>query len=66
VSDVPDHNAPRWLMTRYLAADRAPRGLAGWYVIRICPCHFGEVVTIPLPDEAWAETVRDVILSVSS
>jgi hypothetical protein len=69
----PDHNAARWLTVKYLddgegrSRCRGRHKLAtGWYVVRTCPCHFGENVTLPLPSQQWAEDVRDVMLSVSS
>jgi hypothetical protein len=60
----PDHNAARWLAVKW--KDRA-RGLeefgSGWFVVRICPCHFDEAVTLPCADREEAERVRGVILS---
>ena len=36
----------------------------GWYVVRTCPCHFGERVTLPYGTRERAERVRQTILSI--
>jgi hypothetical protein len=39
---------------------------AGWYVVRCCPCHWGEPVVVqPYPDKERAERGRQIILSVT-
>jgi hypothetical protein len=71
----PDHNAARWLTVKYLDGVAHPRrrrdGEAkeqfaeGWHVVRTCPCHFGESVSVALPSEERAEQTREAMLSVS-
>jgi hypothetical protein len=64
VEAMNDHNDPRWLIVSY-APPLAGRGTEpGWYVIRICPCHLGERVTVPYTNKEWAEDVRECILEV--
>jgi hypothetical protein len=70
-----DHNDARWYLVRWLDARKGGKGrnsgipieglAAGWYVVRVCPCHFGEpVVKKPYPDPESADRGREVILSV--
>jgi len=43
-----EHNAPEHLAVRWCEARGASSVVpqsAGWYVVRTCPCHFGERVT---------------------
>lgn len=47
---IGDHNNARWLAIGY--ADNA------WHVIRTCPCHYGERVSVACADEAAAQAVR--------
>lgn len=61
-----DHNAARWLVARWLPAERRagyeawPRG---WYVVRTCPCHFGQrVVRHPLESEEQARHAIAVVV----
>jgi hypothetical protein len=67
VKDVEDHNAARWLVVKYLSGMRGggEERRDGWHVVRVCPCHWGESVTLALPSKEWAEDVRAVMLSVS-
>ncbi len=62
MSQCYDHNGPQWLMVRYLCSAQGPGFGRGWYVVRCCPCHFCERLTMPYPDRARAERVRQVIL----
>ena len=68
---VTDHNAARWLVVRHLPG-LVSRGYeepqpAGWYVLRVCPCHSNErVCRYPYPDEASAEQARQAMLKVAS
>jgi hypothetical protein len=69
-----NHNAARWLEVRWLPkmGGRLPGGRhwrpteAGWYVVRTCPCHRDEPVTIPLPSETRAKRARAAMLLVAS
>ncbi len=36
----------------------------GWYVVRCCPCHDGEAVTIPLSTREHAERVLVLLIHV--
>ena len=63
------HNAARWITVKWLPA-RGGRGacppiIAGWYVVRVCPCHPGTPVTIPLPTEQHAISARNAMLNAS-
>jgi hypothetical protein len=64
-----NHNDARWYVVRWVDERRQPRRPpfpAGWYVVRVCPCHFGHVVIeVPSADKEGAEHSREVILSVS-
>ena len=73
--DVEDHNGPQWLAVKHCALlkqAKAQRGKPlrrlllhpGWYVVRTCPCHFGERVTLPYQNQARAELVRKLLLSI--
>jgi len=65
IDEVPDHNGAKWLVVRHLPSVPYGRDLrAGWYVVRVCPCHWGERVTLPFPDQDWAEAVRELLLEV--
>jgi hypothetical protein len=66
MTEVPDHNAARWLVVRWLEGHQGRFGHAGWYVVRICPCHWAEPVTLPLPTEPWAQRCRQRMLEVAS
>ena len=59
---VDPHNGPEWLVVRHLPAGQGPGFLAGWYVVRSCPCHWGERVTLPYPTRERAERVRRILL----
>jgi hypothetical protein len=64
-----EHLAPEWLVVRYETEPRKNSherwAGVGWYVVRICPCHWGHCVTrFPYPDRERAEQAREVILSV--
>jgi hypothetical protein len=69
-----DHNAARYLDVRLVSVERGYHGqfagqfahaTAAWYVVRTCPCHDGELVTIPLRTREQAERARDLMLAVS-
>jgi hypothetical protein len=64
---VDDHNAARWLVVKCLSGvgGGGEERRDGWHVVRVCPCHWGESVTLALPSKEWAEDVRAVMLSVS-
>ncbi|HEY2535206.1 MAG TPA: hypothetical protein VGJ20_46135 [Xanthobacteraceae bacterium] len=64
MKDVPNHNAPRFLHVCWLPAHQAKGQKAGWYVVRICPCHSGEPVTLPFDTEREAWSAREVMLSL--
>jgi hypothetical protein len=63
-----EHNAPEWLSVRWQDYHtKMPGGspgheLAGWAVVRVCPCHWGEPASLPYPDRERAERVRRLIL----
>jgi hypothetical protein len=61
-----DHNVPHLLVIRYFAAaparQRAFAVAAGWYVVRVCACHWGQRVSLPYPTAERAARVRRVIL----
>ena len=59
-----EHNDAKWLDVTYEENGRGQGFLAGWYVIRTCPCHWRERVTLPQESEAEAQRVRRVILGV--
>ena len=68
---VADHNGPQWLVVRSLNNGRSHKNnrlafCAGYYGVRVCPCHFGEPVTVHYDYESDAQHARDVILSVAS
>ena len=58
---IDDHNGAQWLTVRHEETPRGPGFLPGWYVVRTCPCHSGERVTLPQDNEAEAQRVRRVI-----
>lgn len=71
--DVEDHNGEQWLTVKYCELLVQPKYHLGrrnkllhpgWYVIRTCPCHFGERVTLSYPTRERAEHARNTILSV--
>jgi hypothetical protein len=62
MTEFADHNAADWLVVRWLAGAQGPGSLAGWYVVRCCPCHWGMRVTLPYANEARAERVRRILL----
>ena len=49
-----DCNAPHLLVIRQLPA--------GWYVVRVCACHYGAHASLPYPTAERAARVRQVIL----
>jgi hypothetical protein len=58
-----EHNEAQWLAVSWQGENGRGHGsLPGWYVIRVCPCHWGERVTLPQASEAEAARVRRVIL----
>jgi hypothetical protein len=66
---IDDHNGPQWLVVRYIEQRGKTSRQAfwpGWYVVRTCPCHFGEPVTVHYAYESDVLHARDVILSVSA
>jgi hypothetical protein len=62
---IDDHNGPQWLVVRYLATGRKTAFWPGWYVVRTCPCHFGQLVTLCFETKDQADHARDAILSVT-
>lgn len=61
-----NHNAAKWLEVVYLDAGEFNLPFEpGWYVIRVCPCHFREPVTMAYPNKGRAEHARRVILRAS-
>ena len=67
-----DHNAARWLdvveigITPYKLPTAWPRFCAGWYVRRICPCHFDHLVTCAYASRAHAERVMRLLIEVGT
>lgn len=62
---VPDHNSARWLKIEYRGKRKGRLGWdvkPGWYVVRTCPCHRNQPVTLPLADEAAAERAMATLL----
>ena len=69
-----DHNGAQWLDIQFLVrpfSGRVRRGKPetepippAWYVVRTCPCHAGERVTIPLPTRQHAERVLELLVHV--
>jgi hypothetical protein len=60
-----DHNAAGWLRVEYLGKRRGKKGWAfepGWYVVRTCPCHPGEPVTLSLKSEDAASSALALLL----
>jgi hypothetical protein len=66
MTEVPDHNAARWLIVSYAPPLAGHCIEPGWYVLRTCPCHRGHPVTRPLPDRQSAESARYSMLEVAS
>jgi hypothetical protein len=72
VKPVEDHNDGRWLEIAYF--EKRPgrqswssdRFQPGWYVVRRCPCHDGEPVTLALPNEWAAWRAKRMMLSVTA
>jgi hypothetical protein len=62
LTDAVDHNDGRWLTVQRLPSGPGLANPAGWYVVRTCRCHRGERATLPLPDKARAERVRQILL----
>lgn len=72
--DADDHNGPQWLTVKYCELLTQPKYKyhlgrhkllhPGWFVIRTCPCHFGERVTRAYQTRERAEESRRKILSV--
>ena len=69
VATVTDHNAGRWLVVRWLDAQKrpgAPCYPAGWYVMRVCPCCWGErVLRYPLDSETEARQAMAAMVRAS-
>lgn len=73
VATVTDHNAARWLVVRRLGEDKKLRHRqqdecwrAGWYVMRVCPCCWGErVLRYPLDSEAEARQAMAAMVHAS-
>jgi hypothetical protein len=64
-----DHNGEQWLEVRFLTATQrgcVPVRQAGWYVVRTCPCHSGQPVTLPFDNPERAERARLAMLAVSA
>ena len=70
---IDDHNAAQWLAIKFVAGHRARSGrnrnwvtiAAGWYVVRTCPCHAGERVTIRLSNCEMAELAMTAMIEVA-
>jgi hypothetical protein len=63
-----DHNGPQWLVVRYIEQRYRNTREAfwpGWYVVRTCPCHWNELVTLGYETRQDAEQVRNSVLAVS-
>lgn len=72
---VDDHNGAKWLTVRYCDRLTEPvhkKGLPargflmnpGWYVVRICPCHFNERITRAYDSEQRAQHARALLLAI--
>jgi hypothetical protein len=61
--EVADHNDGRWLVVVY--RDTRPENARGWVVIRTCPCHAGERVTIHYPTREQAGAAAALMLAVT-
>lgn len=59
-----NHNSGKWLTVAWLPSHQGRAHAAGWYVIRTCPCHQGEPVTMPFDTEEKAKVAREVILTL--
>jgi hypothetical protein len=59
MKQVEDHNAPRWLALRYNTL------VGAWFVVRTCPCHRGQSVSLPFSSVKRAERARARMLAVS-
>ena len=63
--EVDDHNGAGWLIVRQARGHwQRGRQPLGWFVVRICPCHWGQRVSIRFADRAAAERCRRVMLGV--
>jgi hypothetical protein len=58
-----EHNDAQWLVVRQQEGHGRAH-INGWYVVRICPCHWGLAVTLPYPSEERAQRARRVILGL--
>jgi hypothetical protein len=67
-----DHNDARWLDVTWVDAwpYRLPcagsRFHPGWYVRRICPCHYDHLVTRAYDSRAQAERVMRILIEVGA
>ena len=62
-----EHNKPEWLVVRHLDQLPSPyKGDPGWYVVRICPCHWNEPVTIRRPNKQSAERALKALIKASA
>jgi hypothetical protein len=59
-----EHNDPKWLTVQHDMIGRGAGHFPGWYVIRICPCHFNHQVTLPYESEERAQRARRIILGL--
>jgi hypothetical protein len=57
-----EHNAPHFLAVRWQDWVHGKGRIKGWYVVRTCPCHWGQAVSLPYPDRERAERVRRVLV----
>ena len=73
VPQAEDHNGPQWLTVKFCALLVQPNRSTkrrmllepGWYVVRTCPCHFGDRVSrFPYDSRERAEQARRTILSI--
>jgi hypothetical protein len=61
-----EHNEARWVVVRYRSWSHGFGHTAGWYIDRVCPCHFGEAVSLPYPTRERAERVRQLLVGEAS
>lgn len=65
MTEPDDHNAAHFLVVRYIPTTNGPFP-PGWYVVRTCPCYFGEPCTMPLQSLVDADRAKAAMLSVAS
>lgn len=69
---IEDHNSRRWLEVVELTEGGSFPGRSGrhsiepgWYVIRVCPCHYQQPVTLAYATEAEAQRAAEIMVETS-